>query len=556
MDPKKLQLLWESSFILGEIGRSISKANAKQITAAIKAMKDAMEVIAPLIAEDADEQVSEVKVESTLDPLLRVAGANYKKWELIKLGEAAKILAQMDSYDSIRTMVSNALRKRAISDALKSKVDVGDDIGYSDYYGYGICPYICDLYDGSVVYSLGGDYYESDYTISGSDVTLGDPTEVKISYVPVSNNTQNEVITVELKGELVQLQEKAVREDGTARIKLIDSGWGSSGYYSEKVLKRDGPKAFCKGTHMYMNHPTEEENRLRPERDVKDLAGVISSNVVWEDASPKNTGPGLYADVKVLPTYKEFIDEAAPFIGVSIRAAGTAVEGEADGHHGYIVDSLTEGYSVDYVTMAGRGGQVLSLYESARNKIVNVTIDEVTSSAIVEKLDHTEEGYNVEITKEELDALRESANKATTLETRLTETSTALSASQTTIARMQEAMILSEARTVVAATLATINMPNIVRERLTRECATNPPVTEDRTLDSDKLVEAVKTKAVEELKYLESVTGSVTNGKVIGMTAPATQELVEADVDKSLEEAWQSFGFDEKSSKIAAIGRN
>jgi hypothetical protein len=407
------------------------------------------------------------------------------------------------------------------------------------------------------VYSLDGSLYQCEYTISDGTVSLGDEIEVQVSYVPVgtTQSESKETKDVTVKGDLIQLVEKAVSPDGTARIKLINPGWGSSGYYSKEMLKRDGPKAFKKGTHMYMNHPTEEEDRVRPERDVRDLAGVISSDVIWEDASSKNTGEGLYADVKVFPTYREFIDEAAPHIGVSIRASGTAVEGQAENRHGLLVDSLTEGFSVDYVTMAGRGGQVLSLYESARSRIVIDETTQLPNSFTVQEATDLTGVFTVDITEAELNSLREAAQKTSALETALAETQTQLASSNTMLSRMQEAMLLTEAQNTVNAALATIQLPDMTRARLATQCANNPPLKEDKTLDKDKLIEAVKEAAIAEMQYLESVTGRVTGGQVTGMTAPATTELTEADVNKSLEDAWGQFGLNEKEVNVAVNGR-
>jgi uncharacterized protein YdaT len=516
---RKTEAMSEAASLLVEAGRMISAANMKTLKTAMQSMKAAMDSIMPLMGDSSDEEEEEVSEVAT--------------WESANLEEAAKILAQADSYDSVRCAVQQALRQRALSNALAQKVAAGD-FGYDDYYYGGGYPYIHDLYDGYVVYSLSGELYQCEYTIDENNiVTLSDEVEVKVSYVPVTTSDKQEE-SIDLKGDLVVLQEKAIREDGTARICLITPGWGSSGYYSKEMLKRDGPKVFKKGTHMYMNHPTEEEDRVRPERDVRDLAGVIASDVVWEEHSSNNIGPGLYADVKVFQPYKEFIDEAAPHIGTSIRAAGTAKEGEAENRHGLLVDSLKEGYSVDYVTVAGRGGQILSLYESARSR---VNVEKVKGL------------INMEITKEELDSLRESAKNAATLETRLNE-------SNALIQKMRDALVLSEARNVVSETLVSIQMPDVVREKLRESCLRTVPLTETRELDRDKFVENIKEAAAAELKYIEAVTGSVTGGKVVGMTQKITTELNAEEVDKNLGAALQRLGLSDKAAAIAVNGRN
>lgn len=157
--------------------------------------------------------------------------------------------------------------------------------------------------------------------------------------------------------------DEALRSDGTVPIKIISPGWGSKGYYSAELLERDGPAAFPKGTHMYLDHPSMTEAMDRPERSVRDLAAVLATGARWVPDHPK--GPGLYAEAEVLDTFRPVINELGPHIGVSIRAPGTGRNGTAEGRTGTIVESISTAHSVDFVTKAGRGGEVLALLESA-----------------------------------------------------------------------------------------------------------------------------------------------------------------------------------------------
>lgn len=160
------------------------------------------------------------------------------------------------------------------------------------------------------------------------------------------------------------LVEKAVRRDGSIPIKIIQPGWGSSGYYPADVLERDGPKVFTKGMHMYWNHPTQSEEAERPERSLNDLAGVLLSDARWESNGPK--GPGLYADAKVFENYRGAVDDMAEHIGVSIRAMGKAQQGTVEGRRGPLITELTAGRSTDFVTAPGAGGEIITLFEAAR----------------------------------------------------------------------------------------------------------------------------------------------------------------------------------------------
>lgn len=167
-----------------------------------------------------------------------------------------------------------------------------------------------------------------------------------------------------LKQEFTPLAERAVRRDGTIGLKLIEPGWGASGYYSKEVLERDVPKAFPAGTHMYWNHPTLSEQQERPERDLRDLSAVLVSDPHWQESGP--SGPGMYADAAVFAGYRETIDDIAEHIGVSIMGSGVTSRGEIEGKSGVVVEEIVTGHSVDFVTKPGAGGKIVSIFEGAR----------------------------------------------------------------------------------------------------------------------------------------------------------------------------------------------
>jgi len=141
-------------------------------------------------------------------------------------------------------------------------------------------------------------------------------------------------------------------------VRLIEADvMGSSGYYSAEVLRRDGPAAFPEGTHVYFDHATESESFERPERSVKDLAGMMIEAAKYEDGPD---GRGLFARVQFFPDHKERVEAMHSVVGMSIRAAGTIEESE----RGRIVTSIVKGISVDIVTHAGAGGRLIKMTES------------------------------------------------------------------------------------------------------------------------------------------------------------------------------------------------
>lgn len=173
------------------------------------------------------------------------------------------------------------------------------------------------------------------------------------------------------------------------QIKVIESGWGSSGYYSKEMLAAHGPKAFKKGTKVFMNHPSIHEENDRPERDVNQLAGKLVSDARFD-------GTGLVAEVEFYSHFAPIIKEMAGDVGLSIRAMGESRIGEAEGRQGPIIESLVADdpmTSVDVVTVAGAGGKFLSLLESYSRKDDEAT---VLSESVSEG--------NEMLTKEELDS--------------------------------------------------------------------------------------------------------------------------------------------------------
>jgi hypothetical protein len=175
------------------------------------------------------------------------------------------------------------------------------------------------------------------------------------------------------------------------KVKVIEAGWGSSGYYGAQMLREFGPGVFKKGTKVFMNHPSIAEENDRPERDVEKLAGKLASDAYYSESDN-----GLIAEVQFYSHYAPIIKEMAEDVGLSIRALGEASVGEAEGREGPIIEALVadELTSVDVVTVAGAGGKFISLLESYTRK--DTVTEQVTESV--------SEGNGMSITKEEFDA--------------------------------------------------------------------------------------------------------------------------------------------------------
>lgn len=469
--------------------------------------------------------------------------------------------------ESARTMLEEAekvLRRSESLDAKSSSLRAALKVKYPPPYTppgvpvpYYDSPWPRDVFDDVVVYNVEGKTWRASYTIDSKQVaTIGDPEQVEVAYVPVKKDTPaiESAGDAEISDEFIPLCEKAVRRDGTVPIKLIQPGWGTSGYYSKDVLQNDGPKVFTKGLKMFWDHPTPTEEAARPERSLRDLAAELVSDAKFDEKGA--AGPGLYADAKVFSPFKETINELAPHIGVSIRGLGKAKTGTAEGRTGPLIEKIAIAKSADFVTSPGAGGEIVQLFEAARGKgnshTVNwstVTLDEVKRSApgLVAQLraeikeavysdkNRAKEAQKMSLNEEQIKALQESA-----------------SAKDTEIARLKEAILLTEASTIVSEVLGKLNLPDLTRARLQESLAKSPVVKDgaiDKAAFATKISEAVKA----EVEYLARVTGS---GVIKGMGGAGAGGAVNLDeASKSLEASFRGMGLSESAAKIAAKGR-
>lgn len=149
---------------------------------------------------------------------------------------------------------------------------------------------------------------------------------------------------------------------GRLLVQLIKAGWSQNDrYYSEQVLRRDGPAAFPTGTLNFIDHDTDDEAMARPAGSLSRLASVQTTPAKWD---PQRKA--LTAEVRLFAPWKEAVTDwaASGAIGMSIRAWAEGKEGTVDGRQGMLVTALTEGRSVDYVTKPAAGGAIVGVLES------------------------------------------------------------------------------------------------------------------------------------------------------------------------------------------------
>lgn len=143
-------------------------------------------------------------------------------------------------------------------------------------------------------------------------------------------------------------------KEGHWKSVLITPGVGSSGTYTESMLKEYGPIALRKGAKSFVTH-----NRLENgEPDPFSMWGFLTEDSYYED------GVGLVGEIEVLPSWRDKIAEVAPHTALSIYVVG---EADADGNITKLLEDAQNG--CDLVVHPGRPGSGLveKLYETAKN---------------------------------------------------------------------------------------------------------------------------------------------------------------------------------------------
>lgn len=158
-------------------------------------------------------------------------------------------------------------------------------------------------------------------------------------------------------------------------ITVARPGQGSSGFYSEEVLRETGPSAFPPGTKSFFNHDAK--------RDVRDMVGTLEQGAFWNDEAGE-----LQAYLTPFPRYAEVLEQAGKNVEASIHAASRK---DARGNLKELVPHRAN--TVDLVSFAGLDGSGLKMQ-----------VESLFAAAAAEDEINKKEN-NVEITKEMWDAL-------------------------------------------------------------------------------------------------------------------------------------------------------
>lgn len=370
--------------------------------------------------------------------------------------------------------------------------------------------------------------------------------------------------TTRLDADIIPLQETHQREDGTIRVKIIEPGWGSSGYYPPDVLEQAAP-LYPAGLHMYWNHPATDQQKTRPERDLRDLAAVLAEGATYDPAGTR--GPGLYARIKPFAHYAPVIRDLAPHIGLSHIAEGKTRDGEAEGRKGPIVTEITAARSVDFVTVPGAGGAILEAFREAAQQSTTTAhkmgSEPVTPDTPTITLDEVRKHQEI------VDALQKEALDEASDQEAIANLKTELAESQKTVTALEEKLaaatgkvIVSDARDAIAAALRATDLPDPAKTRITETLVAAPPATDSGTLDETALNQRIEEAVKAETDYLAAVTEATktvsTGGQIRGMgnsAAPAPGAALKEAFKRMYLREGKSDEDATRLAEIAARGR-
>ena len=256
---------------------------------------------------------------------------------------------------------------------------------------------------------------------------------------------------------------KIVNESGVMKARIITPGHGTSGYYSPALLEKSAGKFT--GALSFWDHPTTTEESTRPERSLRDLAAKVIGTPTWQENGPE--GPGIYSDMFVYPSYRDAVNELGPDIGMSIRASGKAATRTIDGKECRAIESIDHVVSVDFVTLPGRGGKPLQLFESARQAGRRVPVAE--RQAALRETAPNQQAQENDMDAAELRKLQESV--------------TALQADNR---KLRDREALREAAVPIADYLRTVTASQPIKDKVTQrvlERCVTPPLTATGELD-------------------------------------------------------------------------
>jgi len=287
---------------------------------------------------------------------------------------------------------------------------------------------------------------------------------------------------------------------------------------------------------MYADHPTESDEKQRPERSIRDWVATLHDTQL---SKLKNSVGKAHIHAGWLKEMVSNLYKQGNLgqLSLSINAVGKGTKQTIDNIRTLFIESITKGKSVDFVTEAGAGGQA-GLMESVKDDLVDIEVinlimlRESRPDLIKEIESAMESKIKLEIKKK-----MESDEKITELTGQITTLTTERDELKTKITESEKAQRKAEAKSLLNKAISESELPVPSKARLI-----------ERFKDAETgegVAEAVKS----EKDYVGALAEA---GKVKGMggSVPDTK----ADYE-SLKKSFLAAGLTEKQAEIASRGR-
>lgn len=230
-------------------------------------------------------------------------------------------------------------------------------------------PYIQAVFtDNFVVEAKDGRLLKYTYAVDGTKVTLGNPVEVKKTFVPV--DAGNRTAMVEAAGAFVEAGETG----GAWKIRVVRAGLsGNRNYYSDAVLR--GAVPLVEGTRVFVK--SDKEHLAGEGKSVRNLIGGLSGAAFVEGASPDSgeiqatltlIEPEGDIAVKLREAWQRGL---TGLFGFSIDALGTTKTTRRGGQAIREATKIVKVKSVDLIVEPGAGGGVISFIEARKDTVMD-----------------------------------------------------------------------------------------------------------------------------------------------------------------------------------------
>ena len=339
----------------------------------------------------------------------------------------------------------------------------------------------------------------------------------------------------ELIAGYIALTEAKVDGKGTATVEIIQPGFNTSfdRYYPEEMLKRD--LGIFEGVKMYADHPSENEEKERPERSIRDWVATLKG-VYFDEAAGKVKGKAHIVESWMKEKLSTLRDKGLlETMGISINAIGTASKAKIDGRNTMLVERLVRARSVDFVTEAGAGGAV-ALYEAASDSDIDL-VDEARLRERRPDLVVIIESAVKDQINTEVKSKMETEQKVKDLEAQVITLTTERDTLKEAAAKAEKDKAKADAQAAIKDAVGKAELPEAAKTRLLE------------AHKEDETAEGIEVVIQSEVAYIAALTEK---GKVKGL-GPSSEP--DPKTQEKLEEAFTELTGSKEAGKVAARGR-